>query len=283
MHPALLPRGPMAGQLCQLVADFNGQVPAGGCILEPKLDGIRALWIDGQLVTREGAPIEGAGHIAHALRWLDRDGAVPLFVDAEYTVGTFDETLRHFRSRGQRGDAGTLHVFDVMPMRVWRGQDVGHALHARRKRVDEMFQPLGSAGIIPMPWSWIDDAEDARRAAEAIWDAGGEGVVLKHANSTYRLGRSRNWQRIKRINTYDVRIVDTVAQAEHPDRLGAIIGDLDGERVRIAQGFTDRERFDLWLRRESLPGMLVEVEAMERTETGKLRHGRYVRLREDRL
>lgn len=284
MHPALLPRGPMAGQLCQLVADFNGKVPNGGCILEPKLDGIRALWIDGQFVTREGSPIEGAGHIAHALRWLDHDGAVPLFVDGEYVVGEgFKDTLQHFQSRGRRGDAGTFHIFDVMPMRVWRGQDVSPALHARRRKVDDLFEPLVKAGVAPMPWSWINDADDARRAAEAIWAAGGEGVVLKHANSTYRLGKSSNWQRIKKVLTYDVRITDTVAQADHGDRLGALIGELDGVRVRIAHGFTDRERFNLWQRRDSLPGVLAEVEAMDRTETGKLRHGRFVRLREDRL
>lgn len=51
--------------LCHLAADWRGDVPAGGWLVEQKWDGWRCLYfrgIDGQprLWTRQGMPIDGA-------------------------------------------------------------------------------------------------------------------------------------------------------------------------------------------------------------------------------
>jgi DNA ligase-1 len=282
-HPALLGRGASLSGLCQIVSDWNGMIPNGGCIAEPKIDGIRMLWIDGELVTRGGAPIHGAEHIAAALRHLEKKECVPQFFDGEWQVdGSFDATLDHFRRKGTAGDAGVFHVFDRTTMRTWRG-DVGEALSVRKHHLDELVAPLGpEAAVRAVQWGWVGTPEEARRLAEEYIAAGGEGIVLKHANATYRAGRGRSWQRIKKAQTYDARIVDLVSRQDNGDVMATMVLDLDGQPLRVSAGFTDRQRFDFMISRERLVGGWAEIEAMERTETGKLREARFVRLREDK-
>jgi len=283
-HPALA-RGDRLQGLCQLVTDFNGKIPAGGCIEEPKIDGIRMLWIDGEIVTREGVPILGAEHIAHEIRRMEHAACVPLFVDGEWQVdATFDATKRHFSAKGSQGNAGISHVFDVMTMRQWRGQDVGHGLLARKRRLEELCQPLGERGPVrPIPWGWVETVEDARRVAAEVIAAGGEGVILKHANSTYKAGRSTNWQRIKRSETYDGRIRELISLQDNGDIMATMVVEIEGRLIRVSAGFTDRQRFDFMLAGDSMIGLMAEVEAMERTASGMLREGRFVRLRDERL
>ena len=58
-------------------------------------------------------------------------------------------------------------------------------------------------------------------------------------------------------------------------RLGALIT----TRGRVGTGFTDQDRVDLFT--DHVIGLLVDVEAMEITADGKLRHSRFVKLRPD--
>ena len=282
-HPALASRPEAGRELCQLVSDWTGRMPAGGAIVEPKVDGIRALWIDGELVTREGAPIHGAEHIAACLRWLEHEACVPMFFDGEWQVGgSFAATLAHFQARGGRGDAGTLHLFDAMPMRVWRGEDPGQALEDRRPKLDRLLDGKARGAVRALPWAWASDADEVAAQAREYIAGGGEGVVVKNPLATYRRARTSEWQRIKKAMSLDLRIVDAVPQKEREWMLGALVLDYRGKRVRVAAGFSDVERMALWRDRASLVGTMAEVEAMEVTESGALRQARFVRLRLDK-
>jgi ATP-dependent DNA ligase len=282
-HPALFRRPADQRELCQLVSDWNGKVPFGGAIVEPKIDGMRALWIDGELVSREGAPILGADHIAAKLRRLEHEACVPLFVDSEFQVGSsFRETVSHFKAAGGRGDRGTLFVFDCLPMRVWRGEDPCEALHARRRKLDAMFPSVAGPELQLVPWAYMESAEEIEAKARELIAAGGEGVVVKRAGATYRRTKDPSWQRIRKSVTLDVPITGFYPLRENADRLGSLEGELDGVRFKVAAGFTDADRADLWRVREALVGVYMEVEAMEITEKGKLRQAVFCRLREDK-
>lgn len=287
-HPALLPRPGQARELCQLVSDWTGRIAAGGCIVEPKLDGIRALWLGAELVTREGTPIAGAEHIEAELMRLQHEAAVPLFVDGEWVVGdSFAATLTHFQARGRSGDAGTLHVFDVMPLSVWRGEDPCEALEVRRGKVDRLLGGTDSLhiraqSVRPMPWAWMTCPMEIERHARDYIAQGGEGIVVKHGLSTYQRKRSSAWQRIKRATTLDLEIVRAEPMKAKPWLLGCLVVDHRGKEVRVTAGFSDAERLSLMRRRDDLPGLIAEVECMEVTEKGSLRSPRWVRMREDK-
>jgi ATP-dependent DNA ligase len=282
-HPALARRPDSQAELCQLVGDWTGRVPGGGMIVEPKIDGIRALWIDGELVTRNGAPIAGAEHIADRLRILEREACMPMFFDGEFQVdGSFDATLAHFAAGGKNGDAGTLQVFDAMPMRAWRGEDPGEALDARKVKLDRMLAATADGAVRPLPWAWATDIDDIEAKAREFITAGGEGIVVKQPGATYQRRRGTIWQRIKKAITLDLRIVGYEADRERPWLLGLLILDHEGVKVRVRAGFSDAERMALWTARDGLVGAVAEIEAQERTESGSLRSARYVRMRPDK-
>ena len=283
-HPALLRGNDAGNELCQLVGDWTGRV-VGAQVVEPKLDGIRALWIAGELVTREGTPIHGAGHIAARLRWLEREACVPMFFDGEWVVeGSFAATLAHFQARGGNGDAGTVHLFDAMPMTVWRGEECCYALETRKTRLDAMLEGIADAAVRPMPWAYLHspDPMEIEGMAREFIAAGAEGIVTKQAAATCQRKPGTAWQRIKRAITLDLAIVGAVPQTGREWLLGALLLDYRGRRVRVTAGFSDAERMALWRDRAGLVGTIAEVAAMEVTEAGALRQARFVRLRPDK-
>lgn len=282
-HPALTAKAGIPGELCQLVADWTGALAPGASIVEPKMDGMRALWINGDLVTREGVAIAGAEHIEAELMRLERAAAVPLFFDGEFQVGgNFATTLAHFGKNGADGHQGVLWAFDMMPARVWHGEDSGEALEVRRPKLDRMLS--GATGPVrSLPWAWMTDRAEIEGHARDYIAVGGEGVVVKQAGAVYRRGRSTIWQRIKKAITLDLEIVGYEAERARSWLLGSIICDLNGKRVRVHAGFSDRERLELWRTRADLVGLIAEIEAMEMTEKGSLRSARFLRLRPDKL
>lgn len=282
-HPALARRPDDQNALCQLVGDWSGHVPDGGAIVEPKTDGMRALWIDGEIVSREGSPIWGTEHIAEQLRAMEYEACESLFCDGEFQVGgSFTATIAHFQAAGGRGDAGTFHLFDAIPMRTWRGNDVCEALEVRRPMLDRLAAPFDGNEVRLVPWAFMTEAAEIEERAADLIAAGGEGVVVKHALSTYRRNRSANWQRIRKSLTLDIPIVGFTPLRGNDEALGALIGLLDGVRVTVAIGYSDAERVELWRVREGLVGAYMEVTALERTERGSLRQATWVRMRPDK-
>lgn len=210
-------------QLCQLAQDWRGDVPAGGVMAEPKIDGWRALYfrgIDGQprLWTRNGMPIDGADHILYRCRLLESVAGLPLFIDGEYQVDGSLAATKAWCERGWRqgGDKGLFHAFDVLPYAEWLEGGSERPLHARKAMLADLAGQVendpalswewrpGSHGrdgeaspLIVMPDQWAFDAGDVLDAANRIWAAGGEGLVLKNAESPYERRRTSNWLKVK--------------------------------------------------------------------------------------
>jgi ATP-dependent DNA ligase len=282
-HPALARRPADQYELCNLVGDWSGRIPIGGAIVEPKIDGIRALYIDGELCTREGSTIYGVDHILERLCQIEHEECEPMFFDGEFQVGgSFAETIAHFQAVGARGNAGTFNLFDAIPMRVWRGEGVCETLQARRGKVDRMAEPFLGGGLDLVPWAFMTDASEIEERARELIAAGCEGVVVKHALSTYRRTKGASWQRIRKSLTVDAPIVGWNPLRENEQALGSLVLDVDGVRVNVSAGFSDEERLTMWEARAGLLGAIAEVEAMERTERGSLRQARFVRMRPDK-
>jgi ATP-dependent DNA ligase len=217
------------------------------------------------------------------LRAIEREACVPLFFDGEFQVGnSFRETVSHFKAAGGRGDRGTLFVFDAMPMRVWRGEDPCERSRRAGRSWTSWSRPFVGPELQLVPWAYMTDAAEIEAKARDLIAAGGEGVVVKRALSTYRRIKSGDWQRIRKSLTLDVPITGFYPLRENADALGSLEGELDGVRFKVAAGFSDAERVELWRVRESLVGSYMEVQAMEITEAGKPRQAVWNRLREDK-
>ena len=207
---------PIPSQLCQLAGEWAGRLPEYGAWVEPKIDGIRCLWIDGKLMTRERVPIGGVGHIEHRLKAIERAHGERLFFDGEFIVnGNLPDTQSHL-NRGLRApEQGTLYLFDVMPLSLWQS-DESEAPHCERRALLERLlsipddSPLtwewreGTRGrepveppVLLMNGEWCFNACDVERMARGIWAQGGEGVMVKDFDAPYQRKRSNAWQKYK--------------------------------------------------------------------------------------
>ncbi len=223
-HPALQ-RGPR--ELVQLAGEWRGGVPDGGTWVEEKHDGVRAAYIDGRLLTREGVEIGGVGHILHRLSGIERAYCRPLFLDGEFIApGGFQATLRHIGQGLRAPEQGTLHLFDVLHADEWQANNCDRPLYERKAMLSRLVgiqsddddgwtwragtygkEPDGPPVAI-IPDVWCGTQADVEQMASEIWARGGEGVVVKDAMSLYRRERSNAWRKFKRAGWSTRKIRD---------------------------------------------------------------------------
>lgn len=114
----------------------------------------------------------------------------------------------------------------------------------------KQFHPIGIVQAIkqtqlPFPTQACND--EIARAFDEILEAGGEGVVLRHPNSTWEPQRSHLCVKMKGLEDCEVTVMGYIAGRE-TDRgskllglMGAMIVDFNGKRLELS-GFTDTER-----------------------------------------
>lgn len=142
-----------------------------------------------------------------------------------------------------------------------------------------------------------------------------EGIVIKDPKALYEKKKSHAWLKLKAEETEDLRIIGVFSGKEgtkYETMLGGAIVDRLGVEVRVGGGWSDAEREEMWKLWEldaAILGVspdvgfkgqafgpvslraagakhfltrLLEVEFMEVTPDGSLRHPRAIRLRDDK-
>lgn len=273
---------------------------------EAKFDGYRCLIAIGKggvrLYTRNGK------------EWSDRFGALcepaaaldcgSALIDGEVIAGGGGGDFSTLQKALKARDPLTFYAFDCLGL---NGDDLtGKPLSERRAALEALFDNLPPRG--PLRLSPVM-AGDGAAALDSICDAGGEGVVSKRLDAPYRGGRGRDWIKSKCIR----RAEFVVAGWSPSDKTGRpfaslILGSFESGalvyRGRVGTGF-DEDDFDTLqtaLKRHIrdtapfdqdlppelrdatwvTPRLVVEVEYSEFTRDGRIRHGVYRGLREDK-
>ncbi len=151
--------------------------------------------------------------------------------------------------------------------------------------------------------------EDAESALRAACRRGEEGLIAKRRDSPYTSGRSRDWLKFKCVNDQEMVVVGWTDPAGSRQELGALlVAYNDGGDLRYAgkvgTGFKERDlgmlssklrrlerlsppvRPELGLPRKGVhwvrPKLVAEIGFSEWTPDGRLRHPRYLGLRNDK-
>ncbi len=198
-QPRLIRGAGAAPELAQLAGVWRSELHPADNIVEPKLDGIRALYLGGtgrHLVSREGSPLGCAAHCLDALLDLEAAYGKPMMFDAEFMApGGLTETLRAFR-RNRPVAGGTLWLFDAVPLDRWEAAAHTAPLAARRATLLAMGARVQRAQV-GMVTGYPLDADATMTLARHFWKRGFEGLVVKDATQGYQRGRNNGWLKLK--------------------------------------------------------------------------------------
>ena len=114
--------------------------------------------------------------------------------------------------------------------------------------------------------------------------AGYEGLVLKTPDHLYQEKRSIDWQKMKEVQSADLRVVGFFeGKGKYEDSLGGIIVEhYTGVEVKVGGGFSDADRDYIWKYQMKYNGAVAEVLYHEVTPDGSLRHPRFKMWRGDK-
>ncbi len=276
-----------------------------GWIFERKLDGIRCLAIKegGEARLRSRNDLSLNARYPEIAEAIAAQPAPRFAVDGE--VVAFDGKRTSFARlarRGQERVAVFLYLFDVL----WiDGVDVRRLpLRTRKGLLAELTDPGDPLRLVQ------HRNEDGEAYFEEACRKRWEGLIAKRADSAYASSRTKNWLKFKCEHGQELVIGGYTAPKGSRTDFGALlVGYYDGDELRYAgkvgTGFTERTLAELGgeLRARSreeapfadaaeipnaraanwvAPELVAEIGFTEWTRAGRLRHPRFLGLRDDK-
>lgn len=248
-----------------------------GFLLSPKIDGIRALVVNGQLVSRTLKPIRNY-YTQQLFGRPELEG-----LDGELVVGNpWDKNLMQQTSSGVMSYDGrpdvSFHVFDQ-----W---NYPADFEIRFPQV------CRSPQVVNVRHHWIDSYNEMSEWEEHYLSLGYEGVMLRHPKGPYKQNRSTLREaylvKVKRFSDGEAIVTGseplyrnlnaaTVDERGYTKRShskdGKVADDLlgnllvrdlsSGAEFSIGSGFTEAQRTQLWEERDSLHGRIVKYKSFK--------------------
>jgi hypothetical protein len=229
----------------QKAITYTGQKIKGPVYISYKIDGVRILYRDGKLVTRNDKQPPGL-EIALTQEALDK---IKAYGDCEVYTGSFKDVQGMIaRNHPDDGCIGADSVYPLVSL------DPRLYISTRKEGLVK-DEPL---------------IDELMKAAVSL---GYEGLVLRTADK---------WYRVKPHATADVRITGYFEQVDKNKKPKGILGGFDTNYGKVT-AFTDEMRKLLWDNPEQYVGQLMEVRYKELYDTGSFRYAvTFLRFRTDK-
>lgn len=282
-------------------------------VFEAKLDGQRSLlWrrrSSVRLITRNEK--DRTSHYPDLVEAILQDDTAPMIADGEIVAFKGDVTsFSRLQERMQNARpspaqvAAVPVVFYLFDLIWFDGYDLSALPLLARKSV--LHRAIAVADPIRVSEHLAEEGEIAFRAA---CEKGWEGLIAKRASAPYTHGRSNDWLKFKCVNEQEFVVVGWTEPHGSRSGLGALLVGYheDGELRfggKVGTGFGERELAMLTGRLAPLeqaspsvaetkgltmkgvhwvkPKLVAQVGFSEWTPDGKLRHPRYLGLRDDK-
>lgn len=271
--------------------------------ISQKLNGTRCFYYRGQLYSRSGKVFTGLEHIITDLKNLDNLFNIPYVYDGELILK--DRSLGDSKSfqisaglaNSDEEDKSSLMliIFDSIPLEQFENHSVTDTYKYRKGLLNEYRQIIHSNGsygftlnnvdVVPMFYEGTDQNE-IDKWLEYAENNDMEGIML-NLDTPYEYKRTKNLIKCKRFYTLDLRVIGVEAgTGRNEGRLGALIVDYKGNKVKVGSGFSDQLRDYFWEFQNEIIGQIIEVKYKEQTKnkegTESLQFPVFVRIRDDK-
>ena len=276
----------------QLAETFNPERHElrGVWYAQPKLDGNRAILIDGKAMSRGGK--EYVTPFVEQILKVDPDFFKHWVVDGEIMGDLgFDQSSGALRRLDKRGAANfTFWAFDLIDREGWRDRNTLRL----RFRLDDLaqaertlFSQTPGIRVVPTTELHNPSRQEVASLCNLYVKHGFEGAMLKKADAPYVFKRGDNLLKVKQFYDADLYVTGFYeGRGKHKGRLGGIwvSGLINGEVVRskVGSGFADALRDIIWADQKSWQGAVVQIQYQEHTKDGALRFPVFVMRRKDK-
>lgn len=240
--------------------------------LSQKMNGNRASFYHGKLISRQGKEFTGMQHIISDLQQL----GMGWFYDGELIRKNIDNL-----SDGENFRIGTgiinsdveskneikFVIFDYFPELEIPNKQSNNKYKVRRNMLNELRKTIEEKGlenveIVTMVYEGTDQTQIMKWLDYAV-EQGWEGIML-NKDSVYKCKRTTDLIKIKRFYTMDLPVIKVLeGDGRLKDTLGALVVQYKNNTVNVGSGFDDDTREKLWNERDSLIGRVVEVKYKE--------------------
>lgn len=248
----------------QLAKSYQHQ-PINDYLVSEKLDGVRAIWKNNQLVTRNG-------NVIHAPAWFTKhwpsewlDGELwSRHGDFEFIASTvLDTEPNHQAWRKIR-----FHVFD-MP-------NNSHAFHQRYLNYKMLVEETPSDYLTAIEQRQFTTHQELDAYYQARINQGAEGIMLHLKGAKFSTGRSDNLLKLKPYQDAEAKVVGySPGKGKYHGLVGALIVELpSGQQIKLGSGLSDALR-----NTPPAIGTMVTYRYNGLTKYGKPRFARLLRVR----
>lgn len=277
----------------QLATDANKHPKKlkGEVILEPKLDGIRAIAFIIQqnnktfieMYTRNGKELLNFPHIEEQLKTIaplifkTTDGThnySKYVLDGEIISNTFQELMTQ-TNRKENVDTtdAIFSVFDIMPLKEFTSGKWTKPQHIRTSMLSMIAHEVSArcnniriVKGITVDLDTLEGRNIMNRFSKDQLALGYEGIMIKNLNAPYECKRSTSWLKLKPSITVDLKVIDIEeGTGKNANRLGALVCEgVDDDKLiktNVGGGFTDDQRIEFWHNQDAVLNHLVEVKA----------------------
>ena len=228
----------------QLANVYENSLNVQNFLISEKYDGVRAIWKDGQLQTRNGNPI-------HAPTWFIR--SLPnIWLDGELWSKRQDfefisSAVRKIMPVDEQWQQLTYMVFDA--------PNNTQTFQQRVERYTQLLHDVNVSYIKPVVQHRVEDNAELSALLEMYVEAGSEGVMLHRASAMFNSGRTDNLLKLKPyMDAEAIVLAHLPGKGKYTGMLGSLKVQLkrrsitldvditDAVIFKIGTGFSDDER-----------------------------------------
>ena len=232
-----------------------------------KLDGVRAYWDSEALYSRQGNRF-------HVPAWFVKEfPKTPLDGELWMGRGTF-ETLSGIVRRKKPDDEDWRNIrFMVFDLPANSADFDG-----RLRRLKKIFSAIQPPQIGLVEQFRVGNSAELKASLRRVVSQGGEGLMLRKADSRHKAGRSNDLLKLKLHEDAEAVVVAHLpGKGKYKGMLGSLLVETpDGKRFKLGSGFSDQER------RQPPPiGAIVTYKYYGKTRNGIPRFASFLRIRND--
>lgn len=244
--------------------------------LSQKLNGIRATYVQGKMISRQGKEIKGLEHITIPLKWVNSDMEEDMVYDGELIRKNVDgipdnDNFRLTTSivNAEGNDKSELEfvIFDCLPYQEFINGTSKLKYKDRRMELECAVAYIDTDAredirAVPIFYQGTDQSEISKQLAVTD-ELGYEGLML-NKDAVYECKRVTSLIKIKSFKTSDLRIIDVIeGDGKYAGMLGSVVVQYHDNTVNVGSGFTDKQRKEYWAIKDALIGHIAQVQYKE--------------------